>query len=184
MWTSRQRVAQRVEEEIVEAVGATHSSHPGHVLLWLLRLRLLLRLLRLAIGRARVVRDRIVDLMLLVGLLSALGVGRRQAYDPLAVLPRASDALTRRLADEEAIARTPHVLATGGRVADGRGFGALAALDHVLIAFARYVDHVLADATRDHRTRAVEAVVGRRRLLVSALHDDLVVAHEAPCKAV
>ena len=68
---------------------------------------------------------------------------RREADDSLAVGPRAGDALAGVLTDEEAVARAADVLPAGGGVADGRGLGAVGTLDHVLIAFARYVDSVL-----------------------------------------
>ena len=55
-----------------------------------------------------------------------------QVDDPLAVGPGTGNPLAAALADEETVARAPHILPPGRGVPDGRGLIALRALDNML----------------------------------------------------
>jgi hypothetical protein len=98
-----------------------------------------------------------------------------EADDSLAIGPGARNALAGVLADEQAVARAPHVLSSRGRVPDGRGLGAAGALDHVLVALAGNVDGALAHPARHHGRSAAHRVVRRRRKLVDRAHQDAAV---------
>ena len=51
------------------------------------------------------------------------------------IIPRTGDPLAAALADEETVARAPHILPPGRGVPDGRGLIALWALDNMLQTF-------------------------------------------------
>lgn len=82
----------------------------------------------------------------------------RQIDDALAGRAGTGDALRRRLADEQAVARAAHILLAGRRVPDGGRLHAPRTLDHVLVPLVRDVDHALAHAARHHRHRLVVEV--------------------------
>lgn len=87
------------------------------------------------------------------------GTGR-QIDDSLAAGPRTGDPLRRRLADQQAIARTADVLFAGRCIPDGGRLTAARTLDHMLVPFARDIDHALAHAASDHRHRLILEIRG------------------------
>jgi len=90
------------------------------------------------------------------------GGAGRQVDDSFTVRSGAGDLLGGALADQETVARTPHILAARWGVSDGRGLAATPALHHQLIFLARDVNHVLTDPTCHHWH---SICVGRRKFI-------------------
>lgn len=111
-----------------------------------------------------------------------------QIDDALAIGSGTSDALRWALADQEAIARAAHVLLAWGSIPNGlqgetknKGINcccclllesthscliAVGALDHMLLTFGCYVNHVLTHPTGDHgHATGAAALIGRWQLI-------------------
>lgn len=106
--TASQLIAQRVEQERIEAVAACDPAHAGR---------------RLDAAGRHVRRTATVDLAghgaLAIGATAAAAARLGEVDDALAVLSRTGDAHRRRLADQQAVARAANVLLAGRSDLDG-----------------------------------------------------------------
>jgi len=93
--------------------------------------------------------------------------GGGQVDDPLTVWSWACNPLTAALANEETVARAPHVFPARGRVSDWSGLIARVALNNMLVLFTGDINHVAAYTAADHGHTPGKGVVGGRQLIRS-----------------